>query len=459
MTPQTERFSAIVKAISDRKFEDATTQIQRWADQEALLTPIDLRCIGHLKALIQIQKGELENALETLEEVLKNHGENLALFMEKACCHYQLGQWTQWRQAYTHVEGVLTNTQLEVDPVRKVEAFILLGKFHEEEGSIVKARDFYQSAVDMVPGQKLNLRFRAKTQLMRVEATFGSRDVVGNLYSELIQIQKNEKTVDLEIELEHALMLSEMNLVGPLHASERLLKILEMTDILEADKSLMLYDFLEECVVNKYEIPEGLSEWSQKIPPADEFETMIGNLVTKSGSDMSLTRLMGLSSQVTPSSYLRLLTLALRALPDFSREIKNKLHLLLSAVDGPSRHLWNKRIDVFTESSSKLLKFDLEKRVISFESKDIDLSRKRGMLVFAEMIAQNGEMSVEEMIEKIWQTEYTPDHFHRLRMTAHRMNQLLFDLTSIEKPIEVNADRIKLNPKIKFQCLGNDWNL
>lgn len=455
MTPQSERFLAILKTISDRKFLEADAEIQQWHTRTHNLTPTDKRCIGHLRAILSIQQGDLELALKTLENVLDTHGENIALHMEKACCHYQLGNWALWRQSYEQIESVLTSSQWKIDPVKKTEAFILLGKFLEEEGAIAKARTLYQSAIDLAPQSRLDLKFRSKTQQMRLDATFGPRGLVGAIYSELIQVQQNEKSVDLEIELEHSLMLSEMNLVGPLHASERLLKILKMQNILQADQSLMLYDFLEECIVNRYEIPEETLSWCKKISPNDEFETMIGHLAQKTGSEMSLTRLMALSSQVTPSSYLRLLTLALRALPKHSDEIKNKLHLLLSAIDSPSRHLWIKRIDSFIETSSKLLMFDLEKRVISFESKGVDLSRKRGMLVFAEMIAQNNDISVENMIEEIWQTEYTPDHFHRLRMTAHRMNQLLFDLTSIEKPIEVNADRIKLNPKIKFHCHGS----
>jgi hypothetical protein len=72
------------------------------------------------------------------------------------------------------------------------------------------------------------------------------------------------------------------------------------------------------------------------------------------------------------------------------------------------------------------------------------------MLTFIEIMSQNSSETVEKMIERIWDTEFSPDHFHRLRMTAHRMNELLFDLTSIKKPIQVSSDFVMVSGELEL---------
>ena len=127
-------------------------------------------------------------------------------------------------------------------------------------------------------------------------------------------------------------------------------------------------------------------------------------------------------------------------------ELKNKLHLLLSSIDPDSRHSWTLRLASYLKTSQKRVFYDEKSRSLKYENKAVDLSRKRGMLLFIEALAKNPNSSIEGMIQLIWESDFSPDHFHRLRMTAHRMNKVIYDLTSVEKAIEVSSDRVRVKP-------------
>jgi len=60
--------------------------------------------------------------------------------------------------------------------------------------------------------------------------------------------KKNTSTYTY-IEIQHALMLAEISLLGLLHAQNRLLEMLNNSKISIMDKNLLLYDFLEEALI------------------------------------------------------------------------------------------------------------------------------------------------------------------------------------------------------------------
>lgn len=58
-------------------------------------------------------------------------------------------------------------------------------------------------------------------------------------------------------------------------------------------------------------------------------------------------------------------------------------------------------------------------------------------------------LSIDEAIRKLWGVDFSPEHYHRLRMIVHRLNRLIHEGTSLGKVIEVDSQSVRLKPGFK----------
>lgn len=436
-------FFEILSDLNNYRFKEVEMRLNQWESQP--LPPQELKQVLHLRGIMAFYKDDLEGSGQFFSQASKKETDYLEFHLDYASFLYTLGQWDQWRDEYGIIEDLLDSEE----EVQSPKAWILLSKFYEEEGLISKSLKALQTAYSQAVDHANPIRKSILVQLLRIESTFLFGKNVGTYYSQLIQIQNKNLSKEFEIETEHALMLGELSLVGPQHACERLLSALNRDDISNMDSNFLLSDFLEECLINNYSIPEiilnKMSQFSSDFP----FEKILLNLCSPSKKpSLNIGELMKLAPELSVAGYLRVLILSIKVLPGLEKELKNKIHLLFSSVDADSRHSWTLRLDKYLETSNKRVIYDEKKRVLEYENKSVDLSRKRGMLLFFEALSKHPEASIEDMIHTIWQSDYSPDHFHRLRMTAHRMNKVLYDLTSIEKAIEVNSDQVRIKSNL-----------
>jgi hypothetical protein len=96
------------------------------------------------------------------------------------------------------------------------------------------------------------------------------------------------------------------------------------------------------------------------------------------------------------------------------------------------------------------LVFDPQSRKLSYQGKALDLSKKKGMQILLKMLAEKPHQSIDDMIQALWDSGFTPEHYHRLRMTVHRLNGLINEVAPVPKCIEVSSERVALRPEIKL---------
>lgn len=421
-------------------------------------TPAEGRRRLHLQGMALIHLGRLEDAKACLIKAKESFGDNVALMRDLACCYYQTGEISKWRSAYQLFEKNFIEHQTQLNSTTRIQSAVTLAKFFEEEGFIAKAIKLYEDALNHCHSDSLqHLKLLCMPQLLRLKSSFQMTEDVGNFYAELISIKSQGHTLDLTFEIQHSLALAELHLIGPEHAWVRVRHEIKNEPLCDADRRLIYYDFLEELLFAGFPLPAEVKFLRENFKNLDVFESEIDKLCFDSQLKIDLFHLSALASELSLSSYLRILMLYLlrEDRPQRRAEFKNKLSLLLNGLDAESRFIWQKRMAPFQESHDSTLQFIEPQRLLTFQSKQLDLSKKKGMAQLLGVLAESGQSSsTDHLIHRLWESKYSPEHFHRLRMTIHRLNQLLFELTAIPKALEITTDQVSLNSNLRLELIS-----
>lgn len=442
-----EQFLQCKKLLADGLSQQALDQFQKLKASSLQ----EHRAILHMSGYCKLYLGDLEGAKSDYLRALKNFGDYIGIWRDLACLYYQSGEIYQWRQTYNKVDNLLKDLKYILSPSTKTRTSLILAKFQEEEGLCAPALEWYKEAVsDARESGDKSLYLRSLTQLIRSQAFLSANDGLGELYTELITLQPKDLYHDLSMEIEHSLMLAEMLLIGPNHAWTRVQHVIHNGKAIEADKRLILYDYLEESLLRGSLISEEATAWVSLHSSNEPFESYIGDLISNP-SQLSIQDLNTKASQFSKAGLIRLLSLHISMEKQESKkaEYKRKLELITQSLDGSSRYFWTQRLRQAVNCEKKpILSFSPSKRSLDFEGKQLNLARKKGMLTLVEALAQHQQVSVDELIQNIWEAQYSPEHLHRLRMTVHRLNQDIFDLTSLPKVLEMNGQCVSVNPEV-----------
>jgi hypothetical protein len=85
------------------------------------------------------------------------------------------------------------------------------------------------------------------------------------------------------------------------------------------------------------------------------------------------------------------------------------------------------------------------------QGKSVDLCKKKIGQQILTILMKNPTLSVDQFIHHLWQTSFTPEHYHRLRMSIHRLNSLIHEASGIGKVIEVDSQEVRLRPEVKLR--------
>ena len=247
-------------------------------------------------------------------------------------------------------------------------------------------------------------------------------------------------------------MVAELVLIGPRHALVRASKIIKDPNISELDKRLFYFDFIEECLMNGYALPEQFKEWGKALlSGAQLYEQEVYDLAfnEKNGLD----HYNGLAKKLPLASYLRILILKLSQLSlgsEDKKELRKKLNLMISSLGEKDRNFWFRKIESIEMGLEVDLLLNERTKNIMFQRRQLDLSRKNISFQILQLLGQRATWDVEAVIESIWQSNYSIEHLNRLRMSVRRTNQLLCSLTENEKCIDLSGNSLSLKPNIKI---------
>lgn len=435
----------IQELIRFGKYTEAKTMLKGFATK----TLEDRRIQHHLLGRIFLNQGELGHAELELSKAI-NLGENIHLLMDMASLRYMKGQIYEWRLLCAEIESVLKLHSGEIKKLNLYQAKIYLGKFYEEDGWVYKAHDLYQEALNT------DLNAVALVNLTRVKALYGlKKDQLAGCYQQLLSLSVGPISKVLKAEAEHSLMLAEMHLVGQEHAWYRVKCALSGVGELDRpDQRLLFYDFIFESLVLGRTLPsEALG--MRPLEGLDTFERNVAAVAFSGKSLFSVEEIQSWVAELSWTSHLRLLCLALsRELrPHWQKELRQKIDFFMSTVDKRSQKVWFGILEHLFEQSKPVLSFEIKQKTIRFRGQSVDLSKRKALSALLDLLAESPSVEIDEALKRLWNLPFSPESFHRLRMTAHRLNEILKGLTGQEKMIEVMADAVSWRESIPLKMI------
>jgi hypothetical protein len=427
------------------------------------------RIVKHFCGLAHVINGSLMKAKLELEEAQKKYGGHIGILRDLSAVHYQIGEIDLWRTQYQELADRLEKLRSQLSTETILSCELILAKYYEEEGLVARALSAYEDCYRVSSNELekkhsstneglAQKRWLCLAQIIRLKALYRQTVGLGGMYKELVSRNEAHLNTYTHFEIHHALMLAEISLVGVEHAWSRVKTSLADTKLKPHDRRLIFFDFVEEARLQNASLSEEVSRYVPNMDGALTFEKEMFRLCFSESERLNPVHLNQMAPDLTWAGYLRLLSLYFVDDPRSSRgqEIKNMFMLALEAVEENSRPFWVQRLMPFLGEEELKIRFDKKRRRLCFLNKELDLSRKRSMLAVVEHLSHSPQQSVEELIDRLWNCDYSPEHYHRLRMTIHRLNQQLFDLTAITKSVEINAEQVEVKSSIQFVVEGSE---
>ena len=428
-------------------------QAQRELKSIDLKSEIDHRVFGHLFGVIALRKGQLEEAKICLEETLAKYGENVKLLRDLACCYLENHDMQSFREMQKRLEKTLEQKWANLTFSSRFNVQLTVAKFCEEDGRVAQALHKYRLLLDLTERpQAKGQRELVLAQLVRAQALYQPSHHLYAYYSELITMAAPEHTFEVNIEVEHSLMLAELVLVGPEHAWIRVQQMLGRAEILPADRRLLYFDFIEGCLSYGLTIPVAAKEILSTFSDLDLYEQQILIMAKWGGQEVDLPSVNQLASKMSWSSYVRLLCILAQQeeLESKRLEVQRKVLFLVGSLDEESKDLWRKKLKENFNNQETRLEFSSHKRKLYFAGQSFDLTRKKSMIQLVEALMVVPVLSIDEAIQKLWGANFSPEHYHRLRMIVHRLNRLIHEGASLGKVIEVDSQSVRLKPGFRI---------
>lgn len=417
------------------------------------LKPVALaerRATEHLRGIVAFRQGNISGAQKIWQEALANYGENLNLLRDLASAHYQLQEMTDFRAKLRLLQDRLREWAPQLGQQTRFECELMLGKFFEEEAQLGLALESYERVLRL--DLSVPQRLRAMIQKARWLALYRPDSDLSAHYRELISAPLDSISHDLRIELEHSLMLVELRLVGVDHAYQRIVKVEDQLD--SSDCRLFYFDFVEGSLAQELPLSSAVLTKINDFKDLDPYEGFLKLLVQgELESQRKIEELGKLSARLPWALYLRLLCLASNHESQSSvrQELQRKMQLILRDLDPKTQELWSQRLKQTVQLHEIGIDFSARRRSVSVQGRWVDLSKKKMGLQLFEGLAERPELSIDQAIELLWQSNFSPEHYHRLRMGVHRLNALINKVTGLGKIIEVDSQFVRLRPEVKMR--------
>ncbi len=413
-------------------------------------TDAEMRMYSHYQAIVDMQRGQYGNAKTKMQAALNTYGENVNLLRDLVVCQYHLQDMVGFRENLSRLEEVLTVNESRLERESLLACELMVGKLLEEDARLAPALKFYDRALNRA--EKPAHRLRALIQKSRWLALYEPSQDLSGFYRELISVPPESIGADLRIELEHSLMLIELRLIGSDHAWQRIERL--GGKIPAIDQRLLIFDFIEGVFSQDGELSPYVIRKVSEFDDLDPYEEFLRKMVKGSLEPASLIHdLTLLATQLPWSSYLRLICLAANRDPNLAvrQELHRKIQLIVFALDPLSQQLWGRRLKQAMASPEIKIEFSNRMRSLNVQGKTVDLSKKKIGLQLLEGLLTSSTMTVDEAIQLLWQCSFTPEHYHRLRMSVHRLNTLVHEVVGIGKIVEVDSQNVRLRPEVKLR--------
>jgi hypothetical protein len=380
------------------------------------------RLIRHETAYAYMRAGSFNLAILELKDSISENGPNILSLIDLAASYHGAHDYDNFTkysniayEEYQKCLGQLSNRS-------KYQAALGLGRLLEDSGRLALAMKTFNEYLDL-PFSDIELAYKRsiECELMRAYSMIGNREKTAHLYMNLLQPSSvNEK---VKVDLEHSLILAECQNIGFESAMKRWNRI--KTEMTTLDKRLIFFDFVFELILNKdfQRLPiEAFSDFLYL--ECDPFEKGVWDLfLSLQGLEPQLPLELQRSDEMSPLCSIRYLAVLdlFNLRPDLEIELRNKLNLLLLALDPQTRkmvsNIWR------TEKTSVKIQI-LQEDVAGPNGISVSLKKQQKIVQFLHYVLDSQPATADALSMHLFELEFSESTEARLRSLIVRINKI-----------------------------------
>lgn len=431
------------------------------------MSPVEERMRLHAVAKTFILEQDYNQALTILLQAENAFGPYVGITADRAICQYRASHIGQWRSTYQQLANDLRAHGHLLSPASRLKTALLLAKFYDDDGAVAEAIDLCEQVLAGDLTVEETILFSA--QVLRLQAAFGKSESIAKIYRNLLTLTPAEHSSYAATEVQHALALAEMQVVGPELAMARLFAI-GVGSPLACDRNLLFFDLSDELLsmgateAQKQRLLAYAAEYA--VRPRDGYERLIFSLLQD--RTIATSELLPLEATLPLAQFMRCLCMvaSTSTMQDLRREVLLKSTFLSASFSPESGRLWRKRFGYLSAKSlqdqyneSFFIDYDPASKTISANGQVLALGRQSAQRRIWEFVISDQEnKSIFAAASHLSEGVAGEGFYDRVRMNASRLCKSLLQITGIPKAIGIENSALVLNPAIKVRVLSQPTN-
>lgn len=411
-----------------------------------------LRLEQHRLGREQMRTGDFAAALTVFQAALQNYGPHVGLLSDLACSYYLLGR----SEDYLLTTQILRQEFLTAQPLLSVRSCVqtalVLAKLLEEQGDVEESLRLLVASLDKCQNDG-ELKLKIQVQLLRLRSFLGIPSELASLHQ--VCLQSRVQTSDLEIELEHGLMLAELQLFGTLSGLQRILDLQLQHELISADLRLLAIDFIEHSLWASTSLSSLNLVFLQNLPEGDfdAFERAVFHCFRYPEQPLDLGQLNALARQVPPLGLLRLYALTLKLHPQHAQslELKRKFLFLLQNLPADSRTRLLQKWSLQPAQRKLELVFELRQQTLRAHDRELSLKPSSFGGRCLQLLSRRREVPLDEFVRTLFDSDFNLSYYDRVRMALQRFNRELSALTGLPKTLLLQKSQVLLNEEVEVK--------
>ena len=402
-------------------------------------TQTEARKIAHLEAKSLIEKGELREALDVLKEAIRTHGAHVGILSDIVFVSYMLNEITLYQKSVENLEQEFLQAQNKLSPESLIRSYIFIGKVKETAADVFSALKYYKLAY--ANSAEDSLKLRAAAQLIRLNSFLGNNEELHNYY--IFMNSRRDLHSDTDVEIMHALMLSDLRLFGKEASEVRMHSLLDR-ELAQPDIQQISLHFLAECLRLGVTPEKNLLK---KLFIQLNFNTMNSYEKEIAGSFYKIEKINDLPCHDGLDEIKRLALLIQKSDNKDIQDVYKKMFLFrIKTLSKDSRMLIEGIFKNLFKVTSKSIEIKISERNVFINEVEFSGPRAAALSTILKHFSNIKTVESQIIACKIFEIcEYGPVEFNRFRILIYRINKDLEAQFGLLKVLRLTKNNLELN--------------
>jgi len=415
-----------------------------------------LRMREHYRAQIHMQVGEHVKAIELLLQAEARYGSYIGITVDLATCYYALGNIKLYRRCLHDIHAFVSNQDLrdQLQAPRLVRYACWLAEHLEDLGEIGPALNI----LDVLANEcetRLGPECLAKLNIQRLKilSVFENGRAVADAYAALEKMSSALSNSRLRVDCEHALMVAEVQLFGPVHGEVRLLRLVNDREITQRERTCAIADFIYTSSIF-HSPPDGIAMGLKAENPEGAFEHFIFSFNAR--GHLPLSEISYEMFQLSWAGQLRLLIIIAKTANQAEKlEIQKRIQLLLAGLDKKSKTYWLKLLETQLLHRDSPVTLEIRHRgdALYIDRYKLRTGPKETLVKLLEALSKSAlhtDHPTDLICQALWGTPFDLSSLARLKMLAKRLNDELLETLGQRRFLKVTKACVSAQTPFKL---------